>query len=771
MALCIAMFLCGLATLRHNLEAEFARAESAIKEKKALVLDENLSPKELEDFLVNRRIIQDQAEAEYVALHIVKGRPNGGYEFLEELTATKHRVATDTVAVYGPPTLRARAERMIEEVGADANYRAAADTTASRVSFGGEVEKAPIEVRIEANDEYPVATSGVLVRLTRWSLDDRNQVETEILGYARTDSEGKAVFSVPVGGSYSVLPILPGATYGAERGTSGSGMLEAKGLTGKDAPEFKARESKMALMSKTALDYAKKHGLLLVRTPDDFRKGCRKMAVVYVLGWLGVALLLNTRRRRYDYIILVPLMALTGLSFLILAGLQNPLTDTPYAVKSLFHFIIGLAAFCGISMWNYYANLVRPAGKSGRTFMDAAGLGCLLLCVILVVWVSVKGFGPGGSDARVNLYAPGIGTFQPSEICKFLFVGFMAYFLTNVRNRLPRAAGKQREAIKLRLRYSAVMLLIIALTLGVYVLRLKDMGPAMVLLITFIILYSIVRGDTKAMIGWSLAFGVLALIARYAGGSRNEYLFALVVWLGLWLFAGPKLSKTRDLSESALMMVVVIMAYTIGGTLLEPLSPALAERLSGRVEMCWGGVWDNSVPNGDQIVRGLWALASGGHAGMGLGNTMPGMIPAGHTDMILAATGEMTGLTGILLVCVSILALVYAGFVVASRILGFGRYLTLGITVVTLVQFLLVGLGSLGLIPLSGVAVPLMSQGGVSLIITLAAYGFVMSTSGYEKEYAMDVKATNREARGNMLAIRLCGLTGVVLLFGAAAYE
>ena len=70
----------------------------------------------------------------------------------------------------------------------------------------------------------------------------------------------------------------------------------------------------------------------------------------------------------------------------------------------------------------------------------------------------------------------------------------------------------------------------------------------------------------------------------------------------------------------------------------------------------WQSPWDNAVPGGDQVTHAIWALATGGSFGTGLGLGDTRYLPAGHTDLILAAIGEELGAAGLLLVAVPVRA-------------------------------------------------------------------------------------------------------------------
>ena len=60
----------------------------------------------------------------------------------------------------------------------------------------------------------------------------------------------------------------------------------------------------------------------------------------------------------------------------------------------------------------------------------------------------------------------------------------------------------------------------------------------------------------------------------------------------------------------------------------------------------WQSPWDNAVAGGDQVAQAIWAMATGGRFGTGLGLGDSRYLPAGHTDLVLAAVGEELGAAG-----------------------------------------------------------------------------------------------------------------------------
>ncbi|SOD58683.1 cell division protein FtsW [Streptomyces zhaozhouensis] len=131
-----------------------------------------------------------------------------------------------------------------------------------------------------------------------------------------------------------------------------------------------------------------------------------------------------------------------------------------------------------------------------------------------------------------------------------------------------------------------------------------------------------------------------------------------------------------------------------------------------------------------QAVHGIYALASGGWFGSGLGASVEkwGELPEPHTDFIFAITGEELGLAGTLSVLGLFAALGYAGIRVAGRTEDpFVRYAAGGVTAWLMTQTV-INIGAvLGLLPIAGVPLPLFSYGGSALLPTMFAVGLLIA--------------------------------------------
>jgi cell division protein FtsW len=140
--------------------------------------------------------------------------------------------------------------------------------------------------------------------------------------------------------------------------------------------------------------------------------------------------------------------------------------------------------------------------------------------------------------------------------------------------------------------------------------------------------------------------------------------------------------------------------------------------------------WADPQGSGYQTIQSIIALVGGGPFGVGLGASRQKWmyVPNAHTDFIYAILGEELGLIGAIGVLALFGLLVWAGIRIAMRAPdAFGRLLAAGITGWLGVQAL-VNLGAVtGLLPITGVPLPLVSFGGSSLVVTLVAIGILVS--------------------------------------------
>ena len=145
----------------------------------------------------------------------------------------------------------------------------------------------------------------------------------------------------------------------------------------------------------------------------------------------------------------------------------------------------------------------------------------------------------------------------------------------------------------------------------------------------------------------------------------------------------------------------------------------------------------------------LWAMSSGGAFGAGLGLGDPEIMPAAHTDLILAVLGEEWGWIGFAGVYLLYAALIWLGLRIAMRASDdYSFFLALGLTLLIAFSTLLISGGVLDLSPLSGVVTPFLSYGGTAMIANFAIFGVLLSFSRNE----------HTRITRNLFAFRFAGL-------------
>jgi cell division protein FtsW len=143
--------------------------------------------------------------------------------------------------------------------------------------------------------------------------------------------------------------------------------------------------------------------------------------------------------------------------------------------------------------------------------------------------------------------------------------------------------------------------------------------------------------------------------------------------------------------------------------------------------------WKDARGHGYQTVESLLGFGAGGAFGVGLGESHQKLffLPAAHTDFILSIVGEELGFAGVLCVLVLFFALVMRGVKAAHAAPdAFGCYAAFGLTLLLSLEALVNAGMALALLPTKGMALPFLSYGMTSVVVSLFACGVVLSISG-----------------------------------------
>ncbi|CAN5217005.1 hypothetical protein BH11ACT2_BH11ACT2_02130 [soil metagenome] len=235
---------------------------------------------------------------------------------------------------------------------------------------------------------------------------------------------------------------------------------------------------------------------------------------------------------------------------------------------------------------------------------------------------------------------------------------------------------------------------------------------------------------------------LFAIALVLGGNDLGTALIMLCIVLGCLFFAGIKL---RYLFVAVLALALIAWMASATG----------ASRVS-RI-----GLWLKGCPTDTsndlcwQPVHGTWALASGGIFGVGLGNSKMkwSWLPAAENDYIFAIIGEELGLIGaiVVLLLLIVLAVSFVRIIRASDD-AFARIVTSGVMIWIIGQALVNIAVVLGLLPVLGVPLPLISAGGSALISTLLAIGVVLSLSRGRRRSADEPVAQTPAERSRLAA-------------------
>ena len=145
----------------------------------------------------------------------------------------------------------------------------------------------------------------------------------------------------------------------------------------------------------------------------------------------------------------------------------------------------------------------------------------------------------------------------------------------------------------------------------------------------------------------------------------------------------------------------------------------------------------DELPEPYQVSHSLNAIHNGGFfgQGVGLGDIKVGFLSEVHTDFVLAGITEEVGLVGLMLFSTIMFLIIWRIFKISRRVDDTIYHLfTLGIALMIIIAFLINSYGISGMIPIKGIAVPLLSYGGSSMLSMAISIGLVLSISKVAKE-------------------------------------
>ncbi|MCM3661177.1 FtsW/RodA/SpoVE family cell cycle protein [Georgenia satyanarayanai] len=297
----------------------------------------------------------------------------------------------------------------------------------------------------------------------------------------------------------------------------------------------------------------------------------------------------------------------------------------------------------------------------------------MILGLVMLLLPLLPGLGRTINGARIWI-SLGSMSFQPAELAKVLLAIFFAGYLVTNRDTLALAGRR---------------------VLGLQLPRVRDLGPILLAWAVALVVLVFQRD-----LGTALLFFALFVAMLYVATERVSW-----VLLGLLLFGGA----------------AALAASTLGH---------VSDRFDVWLSALDPDIYSRQFGGSYQVVQGLFGMASGGLMGTGWGQGRPDIVPYAQSDFIIASLGEELGLTGLLAILLMYLVLAQRGMRAAIGVRdGFGTLLASGLSFVVAFQCFVVVGGVTRLIPLTGLTMPFLAQGGSSLVVNWVIVALLLRIS------------------------------------------
>ncbi|MDO5042139.1 MAG: FtsW/RodA/SpoVE family cell cycle protein [Slackia sp.] len=289
----------------------------------------------------------------------------------------------------------------------------------------------------------------------------------------------------------------------------------------------------------------------------------------------------------------------------------------------------------------------------------------MIVGIVLLLMPMLPGIGQEVLGSRIWIKI-GSFSFQPGEIAKVCIVIFLASYL-----------AQNRE-----------MLSVFTVRVGrFYLPDVATIGPLLIM--------------------WGISFSI-AVFEKDLGSALVCFVLFLTM---LYVASGKKMFLIVGFGLAALGCVILYAAF-------------------GHIQIrvnTWLDPFSDAMNTGYQLCQSIYSLADGGMLGVGVGNGLAENIPVVESDFIFAAIAEETGLLGGAGVLLLFLCLAVRGFATAARAKSdVSSFVAVGATVTIVLQaFIIVG-GVTRLIPLTGLTLPFISQGGSSLLASFIGIGLLL---------------------------------------------
>ncbi|MHC4125853.1 MAG: FtsW/RodA/SpoVE family cell cycle protein [Planctomycetota bacterium] len=357
----------------------------------------------------------------------------------------------------------------------------------------------------------------------------------------------------------------------------------------------------------------------------------------------------------------------------------RPEVLTNYWKKQIIFAALGMAGFIAVNLFNYR--------RLGRASYSAYGVILVLLTVLLVGKFTELSFVPmiNGTHRwiRFSIFGRRLPAIQPSEFCKLAYVAALAWYL--------RYRSNYRKFSSLLGPFALTLLAMVLILLE------PDLGTVMLMM--------------------PILFTML-----FVAGAKVKHLAIIVL---MAILVSPLLWWQMNPYQRIRISSVLLQNDWVREKAEQ--NRKFGEILIGRDKTVSTKEWKNNW--GYHLIRSKYAVAGGGLSGYGFRQgpfIKYNFLPERHNDFIFSAIGHQFGFRGCAALLLLYVIIVVCGLEIAANNNDpFGRLLAVGIVAMFAVEVIVNVSMTMGLMPITGLTLPLVSYGGSSLLVSMMALGLL----------------------------------------------
>ncbi|MDN6217628.1 MAG: FtsW/RodA/SpoVE family cell cycle protein [Enterococcus sp.] len=382
------------------------------------------------------------------------------------------------------------------------------------------------------------------------------------------------------------------------------------------------------------------------------------------------------KRHFLDYSILIPYLILSVIGLIFVYRATSYILITNDRSPTSLVMNQGVFWVLSLIVISLMYKMKTDVLKSQQLIIFATYLIFILLIVVMFIGDEIN-----GAKGWIRI---GSFTMQPAEYLKIMVVWYLSYILS-----------KRQETIQDNF--------------------VNDMKRPLMLVFAMIFLVAI-----QPDMGNAAIITLLAVILLLASG---------VNWVYSLMIGGTGIAGS--------FLAIVFMTH-FGEAIL----PERLQYITSRFES-FKNPFKYELDQGHQMVNGYYAMFNGGWFGRGLGNSIEkkGFLSEAHTDFIFSIVIEEVGLIGALIILAVLIFMIARIFLVGIRSKKpFNSLICIGIGSLLLLQVFINLGGILGIIPLTGITFPFLSQGGNSLLVLSVSVAFALNISADEKRTKLAIE-------------------------------